>query len=183
MPIMTCSNRRKAKVALDLCNKGYNSVKKRHFYGVKLHAIGFSNPGTLPHMEYLQITPASVHDLPAQEVILGSLKQRNIFGDKAFRAKELDQAIKRNGGELLTPVVYQSNLQRFHRKRDQAADDLYSLMVSSIRQPIESFFNWLIEKTDIQRASKVRSSKGLLVHIFAKIAAAFITMVIDQKIN
>ena len=37
MPIMTCSNRRKAKVALLLCNKGYNAVKKRHFYGVKLH--------------------------------------------------------------------------------------------------------------------------------------------------
>jgi len=31
MPIMTCSNRRRAKVALDLCNKGYNSVKKRHY--------------------------------------------------------------------------------------------------------------------------------------------------------
>ncbi len=30
MPIMTCSNRRRAKVALNLCNKGYNAVKKRH---------------------------------------------------------------------------------------------------------------------------------------------------------
>jgi len=35
-------------------------------------------------------------------------------------------------------------------------------------------FNWLIEKTDIQTASKVRSTKGLLVHVFGKIAAAFI---------
>lgn len=183
MPIMTCSNRRKAKVALDLCNKGYNSVKKRHFYGVKLHAIGFSNPGTLPHVEYLQITPASVHDLTAQQEILSGFKNRIVIGDKAFRAKELDQTIKRNGGELLTPVVYQSNLQRFHRQRDRAADDLYSLMVSSIRQPIESLFNWIIEKTDIQRASKVRSSKGLLVHIFAKIAAAFITLIFEPKIN
>lgn len=179
MPIMTCSNRRKAKVAMDLCNKGYNSVKKRHFYGVKLHAIGFSNPGTLPHIEYLQITPASVHDLSAQQEILSEFKHRIIVGDKAFRAKELNEAIERNGGELLTPVVYQSNLQRFHRKRNQAADDLYSVMVSSIRQPIESFFNWIIEKTDIQRASKVRSSKGLIVHIFAKIAAAFITLIIN----
>jgi hypothetical protein len=33
-----------------------------------------------------------------------------------------------------------------------------------IRQPIESLFNWIIDKTDIQNASKVRSSKGLLVH-------------------
>ena len=41
MPIMTCSNKRKAKVTLELCNKGYSSVKKRHYYGLKLHAIGF----------------------------------------------------------------------------------------------------------------------------------------------
>ena len=183
MPIMTCSNRRKAKVALDLCNKGYNSVKKRHFYGVKLHAIGFSNPGTLPHIEYLQITPASVHDLIAQQEILSEFKNRIVVGDKAFRAKALDGAIKRNGGELLTPVVYQSNLQRFHRQRDRAADDLYSRMVSSIRQPIESLFNWIIEKTDVQRASKVRSSKGLHVHIFAKIAAALMALVIEPIFN
>lgn len=177
MPIMTCSNRRKAKVALILCNKGYNSVKKRHFYGVKLHAIGFREKGKLPFPEYLQITPASVHDLNAQRNILDQLPNRFIFGDKAFREKKLDAAVKENGGELLTPVVYQDNLQRFHRQRTKAADDIYSTMVSSIRQPIESFFNWLIEKTDIQRASKVRSYRGLLVHIFGKIAAAFISTI------
>ena len=31
---------------------------------------------------------------------------------------------------------------------------------------------WIIEKTDIQRASKVRSTQGLIVHVFGKIAAA-----------
>ncbi|NCD67848.1 transposase, partial [Mucilaginibacter sp. R11] len=31
--------------------------------------------------------------------------------------------------------------------------------------------------TDIQRASKVRSTKGLLIHVFGKIAAAFIYLV------
>lgn len=33
------------------------------------------------------------------------------------------------------------------RNRDQALNNLYSIAVSRIRQPIESFFNWLIEKT------------------------------------
>lgn len=180
MPIMTCSNRRRAKVALHLCNKGYNSVKKRHFYGVKLHAIGFQQPGGLPVIEYLQITPASEHDLSAQRNILDQLKGRVVFGDKAFRDKKLDKAVRDNGGDLLTPVVYQDNIQRALRKRNQAADDLYSLAVSSIRQPIESFFNWLIEKTDIQRAAKVRSANGLLVHIFGKIAAAYMVLVLDS---
>lgn len=180
MPIMTCSNRRKAKVALHLCNKGYNSVKKRHFYGVKLHAIGLHNPGGLPLMEYLFVTPASEHDLTAQRNILEQLKGRVVFGDKAFREKKLDQALKNNGGELLTPVVYQDNIQRALRQKTQAADDLYSVAVSSIRQPIESFFNWIIEKTDIQRAAKVRSHRGLLVHIFGKIAAALMALVINS---
>lgn len=55
----------------------------------------------------------------------------------------------------------------------------FSKTVSKIRQPIESFFNWLIEKTDIQRASKVRSTKGLLVHVFGKMAAAFIGLIFN----
>ena len=181
MPIMTCSNRRRAKVALDLCNKGYNSVKKRHYYGVKLHAISFLNPGSLPLPEYLQLTPASEHDLTAQRILLEQLTNRIIVGDKAFRDKKLDRVIRQNGGELLTPVVYQDNIQRALRERTKAADDLYSMAVSSIRQPIESWFNWIIEKTDIQRAAKVRSSKGLLVHIFGKIAAALIALAINSS--
>ena len=182
MPIMTCSNRRRAKVALDLCNKGYNSVKKRHYFGVKLHAISFLNPGSLPLPEYLQLSPASEHDLTAQRVTLEQLAGRAIVGDKAFRDKKLDRAIRENGGELLTPVVYQDDIQRALRQRTQAADDLYSAAVSSIRQPIESWFNWIIEKTDIQRAAKVRSSKGLLVHVFGKIAAALAALLLDTLI-
>lgn len=60
---------------------------------------------------------------------------------------------------------------------DKATNDLFSTAVSRVRQPIESLFNWLIQKTDIQRASKVRSSKGLLIHIFGKIDAAFINLI------
>jgi hypothetical protein len=62
---------------------------------------------------------------------------------------------------------------------DKAANDLYSTAVSKIRQPIEALFNWLIEKTDIQRASKVRSTKGLVVHIFGRIAAAYIFLIFN----
>ncbi|NMC39558.1 MAG: transposase, partial [Bacteroidales bacterium] len=52
--------------------------------------------------------------------------------------------------------------------------------VSKIRQPIEALFNWLIDKTDIQRASKVRSTKGLIVHIFGRIAAAYIFLIFNS---
>lgn len=178
MPIITCSNRRKAKVALELCNKGYNSVKQRHYYGVKLHAISSMNPGNLPLPEYLLLGPASEHDVSAQRVLLEGFQHRSIFGDKAFQDKKLDRALKNKDCQLFTPVAYQEDLTRALRKFTRAADDLYSAAVSSIRQPIESFFNWLIEKTDIQSASKVRSTQGLLVHVFGKIASAFIPTIL-----
>ena len=77
----------------------------------------------------------------------------------------------------MTPIKGAKGECQEIKKRDKAADDLFSVAVSRIRQPIESLFNWLIQKTDIQRASKVRSSKGLLVHIFGKIASAFINLI------
>lgn len=53
-----------------------------------------------------------------------------------------------------------------------SADRLYSAAVSRLRQPIESLFNWIQEKTGIECASKVRSFQGLLVHVFARLTAA-----------
>lgn len=182
MPIITCSNRRRAKVARDLCNKGYNAVKKRHYFGVKLHTLAFLRDGGLPLPEYLLLSPASEHDLSAQRVLLEQLVNRTIVGDKAFQDSKLDRAVGKNGSVVLTPVAYQDIIAKTLRPRTQAADDLYSAAVSSLRQPIESFFNWLIEKTDIQRASKVRSSNGLLVHVFGKIAAAFSALLIIRQI-
>ena len=64
------------------------------------------------------------------------------------------------------------------KQRIKAANDLLSTAVSLVRQPIEAIFNWLIEKTDIHRASKVRSTKGLMIHAFGRLATAFITLTI-----
>jgi hypothetical protein len=50
---------------------------------------------------------------------------------------------------------------------------LYTRFVSATRQqPIESLFNWLIQKTDLQNASRVRSSQGLEAHCYGKLAVA-----------
>ena len=63
------------------------------------------------------------------------------------------------------------------RARSRGSSYLFSQAVSKVRQPIESFSNWLNEKTEIQRASKVRATKGLLVHTFGKLAIALLTFV------
>ncbi|WP_217646396.1 hypothetical protein [Nitrosomonas sp. Nm34] len=47
-----------------------------------------------------------------------------------------------------------------------------STAVSRVRQPIKTLFAWIEEKTGIECASKVRSYKGLMAHVFGKLAAA-----------
>ena len=78
---------------------------------------------------------------------------------------------------MLTPLKGIKGQTKWEKQIDKAANDLFSKAVSSVRQPIESFFNWLIEKTDFWKASKVRSAKGLLVHVFGKIAAALFFLI------
>jgi hypothetical protein len=47
--------------------------------------------------------------------------------------------------QLLTPIKLIKGDSKEIRQYKKAADDLFSKAVSTIRQPIESFFNWLNE--------------------------------------
>ena len=173
MPIITCSGKRAGKVAPEITGKGYCSTKKLHYFGAKLHGIAFRGPGTLPLPEFFSLTKASEHDLNAVREILPHLYGRAVFGDKAYSDKNLNEALQReNGTCVYTPVKLIKGETEEIRQFKKAADKLYSTAVSRVRQPIESLFNWLNEKTEIQRASKVRSNKGLIVHVFGRIAAA-----------
>lgn len=81
--------------------------------------------------------------------------------------------------KMFTPVKAVKGTDERIRQFDKAANDLYSRAVSAVRQPVESLFNWFIEKTDIQRASKVRSTKGLILYVFGRIAAAYILTILN----
>jgi hypothetical protein len=181
MPIITCSGKRKAKVATEITDKGYCSTKSMYYFGCKLHALAFHNPKRVPFPEQIVITPASENDLNVFRQDWGKIPNRTFFGDKIYNDKAFfeDLAINVNS-TMLTPVKGVKGQPEVIKQRDKAADDLFSAAVSTIRQPIESLFNWLITKTDIQRASKVRSTKGLLVHVFGKIAAAYIYLVFNS---
>ena len=173
MPIITCSGRRKGKVAPQLTDKGYCSTKKLHYYGVKLHGMAFHRPGKLPLPELFILTQASEHDLNAFRHVLLQQLDRAFFADKAYANQELNEELQnKNDSFIYTPVKLVKGETQHRRQFKAAADQLFSAQVSRIRQPIESLFNWLIDKTDIQRASKVRSLQGLIVHVFGKIAAA-----------
>jgi len=177
MPIITCSGKRSGKVASEITDKGFCSTKGIYYYGLKLHLLGFRRIGTLPHPEQILFTPASVNDVTVFKEAWSGIENRTFFGDKIYFVNDLNEhMIKYLGSEMLSPVKGVKGMAEVIKKRIKAADDLFSTAVSRVRQPVEAIFNWLIEKTDIQKASKVRSTKGLMIHAFGRLAAAFISL-------
>jgi len=78
---------------------------------------------------------------------------------------------------MLTPVKAIKGQCEELKQRTKDFDALFSTAVSKVGQPIGAFFNWLNEKTNIQRAMKVISINGLLVHIYGKLAIAFLYLI------
>jgi len=151
-----------------------------YYNGLKLHALAFRRNTGLPFPEQMLITPASVNDLSVFKDAWSTIENRTYWGDKIYFNKEFFENLKQvYQSEMLTPVKAVKGQAECIRQRDKAADDLFSKAVSKVRQPIESLFNWLIEKTDFQRAGKVRSTNGLLVHVFGKLSAAFVYLIFN----
>lgn len=170
--IMAQRGRRfKAKVAPDLADpNGYCSTKNLYYYGAKVHVIGAYKKGSIPTPEYIGMTSAGVADRKAYEQILPTLDSMELFADKAYQIQN-EPLLAEGAVELFTPVKKKPG-----QKILESADKLLSTAISRIRQPVESFFNWVEEKTKIQMASKVRSAKGLIVHVFGRLAAAFFSL-------
>ena len=178
MPIVTCSGKRQGKVAREITNKSYCATKNLYYFGVKLHSLAFQHNKQLPHPESIIITGAAENDLTVFKENWAKIENRTFFGDKIYINKVFfEELYLENKSEMLTPVKSIKDQPIALKQWDSAFNFQYSKAVSAIRQPIEAFFNWLIEKTDIQRASKVRSLKGLKAHIFGKLAAAFLNFV------
>ena len=181
MPIITCSGKRIPKVATEIVNKGRCSSKGIYYHGLKLHALAFRRTGKLPFPEQLLVTSASENDLTVFKTSWSDIFNRTFWGDKIYYNNDFFNELEiKNNAVMLTPVKAIKGQTIQEKQRNKAADDLFSKAVSSVRQPIEAFFNWLIEKTDIQRASKVRSTKGLLVHVFGKMSASFIQLIFNS---
>lgn len=174
MPIVLAKAKRSegAKVSPEHANKGYCGSKDLFYYGVKLHIIGIDRDDTLPIPEYIALSPASYHDIAVFKQVAPELENCDVFGDKAYANVEENLLYKaHNNLQVATPVKLEKR-----QKRLDSADKLYSKAVSQIRQPIESLFNWLQEKTGIQVASKVRSSSGLMVHTFGRLTAGMLML-------
>ena len=170
-PIMLAARSRSshAKVASEICSKSYNATRKEWYYGVKLHAFVARHSGTLPTPCALMVSTASEHDLHAAKQIMESCQPVQggiLYADKAYCDNAWKEELKSKYSVVLcTPIKKQ-------RGDAISSGDSYSSFVSAMRQPVESFFNWLSARTGIQSASRVRSLSGLLTHIFGRIAMA-----------
>jgi hypothetical protein len=181
MPIITCSGKRSPRVALEITDKSYCSTKNMYYHGLKLHALAFWQKGGLPFPESFVVTQASENDLNVFKQNWAQIEGRTFWGDKIYHdVPYFDELAKTKKSIMYIPVKGIKGVPDVINQRDRAANDLYSRAVSKIRQPIESLFNWLIQKTEIQRASKVRSTQGLIVHVFGRIAAAFIYLIFNS---
>ena len=158
----------KARVARQIASKGWCASKNMWYYGVKVHIVAKQAHKGLPKPDYISLTGAADHDLSALRPLLPYLHHGTVYGDKIYANQTLrDTLYERQNLSFYTPIK---------KKKGQdimpAADQVLSRTVSRTRQPIESLFQWIDEKTDIQKACKVRSYQGLLVHVFGRIAAA-----------
>jgi len=174
LPITVANSRRssKAVTASELCDKGYCASKGMYYYGVKLHVLAQSQYKTIPSAALLTLSSASEHDLAIAKQFLDDVKNIDIFADKAYKNKTWENHMEsHNNVEILMPIKLKKG-----QKRLDSADRLLSSAISQVRQPIESFFSWLQRKTRIQHASNVRSTKGLISFIYARIAAAYISV-------
>lgn len=169
MPIIMAKAQRSgsAKVARELANKGYNATKNTYYYGVKLHILGIHQPWRLPLPDYIGLTGASEADINMLKEIAWEIYDTSIYADKAYIDSLLSQTLAEQGSTLHTPVKKQRG-----QKNLFLFQEALSTIVSQVRQPIESLFNWIQQKTGIHIASQVRSTQGLLVHVFGKMAAA-----------
>lgn len=177
MPIMVAKGARSytAKVANEICDRGVCASKGMTYYGLKLHILAFARKLKLPIPEYIGISPASNHDLTVFKPIFERLFNRAIYADKIYGKQDFQEwLLENNNIEILTPVKRKKG-----QKELTAEQKAFSRAVSKVRQPIEALFGWIIDKTGIQNASKVRSVNGLMTHVFGRLAAAMMILCLD----
>ena len=169
VPVMLARGTRanRGRVAFGLADTGFCATKQEHYRGVKLHFIAVRRIQRVPLPEKIHLSPASQHDLSALREVSPSLPAGcGLFADKAYFHRDTEAACKERGWFLVAAY------KRHRHETEKDVPTLYNRFVSMIRQPLESLFNWLIQRTDLQNASRVRSSQGLKVHCYGKLAVA-----------
>jgi len=174
-PVMLAQNGHaySAKVAREIADVGYCAAKKTYFHGVRLHCIAERRFLKLPDPTQIWLVEASAHDLTAAKEQYLELPNTTLIADLAYPETEFELSLKTQNTCLLTGCKKPKgkDLTKFEKYHNR--------LISKFRQPIESLFNWINEKTQIQTASKVRSADALMIHCWGKLAVAFFLLVFN----
>jgi Transposase DDE domain len=176
MPIILARSSRSdgARVAREVADKGYCPSKNLWYHGIKLHAIVAKGHHCLPRLFACELSSASEHDVQSLRRQIDELTHADVYGDRAYFYHDLDEQCAKEQTTIwaVKPRVKgQPILPTDERLRNTS--------ISRMRQPIESWFNWLQQKTAIESASKVRSTKGLIIHTLGRMAAALIALIFN----
>jgi hypothetical protein len=80
-----------------------------------------------------------------------------LFADKAYHHAATETEFKERGSFLVASST------RHRNELESNVPMLSNRLVATMRQPWESLFNGLIQRTDLQNAARVRSRQGLRV--------------------
>jgi hypothetical protein len=161
----------RAHVGREIADIGYCAAKKTRFHGVRLHLIAQRRTNCLPLPTQVWLCGAAHHDSKAFIEQQPALPTTELFGDLAYPTPEIIPHLQQQQTRLVAP-------QKKPKGKELPLDEkYYNRLVRRIRPPIESLFNWIHEKTQIQRASKVRSTEALMIHCWGKLAVAFFLLV------
>jgi hypothetical protein len=162
-----------ARVGREVADIGYCAAKKTRFHGVRLHWIAQRRTNRLPLPSQVWLCAASHHDSKAFIGQQPEVASTELFGDLAYPTPEIISHLKEQHTRLVAP-------QKKPKGKELTKDEsYYNRLVRRVLQPIESLFNWVQEKTQIQRASKVRSTDALMIHCWGKLAVAFFLLVFN----
>ncbi len=175
MPVMLAQNGHAytARVARELADVGYCAAKRTYFHGVRLHCIAEKRFTRLPSPSQIWLCEASHHDSTAAREQHLELPNTTLIADLAYPETGFEESLNRQNTHLLVGCkkTKGKDLTKFEKYHNR--------LISKFRQPIESLFNWIEEKTHIQKASKVRSANALMIHCWGKLAVAFFLLVFN----
>lgn len=162
-----------ATVAREWAEVGYCASKKLYFHGLRLHLIAQRRAGALPLPQQLWLREASCADVRSVKEQAVAVPQATMLGDRAYADGAWQAELAAQGTQLVTP-----------RKKPKGQvlsppERQYNRCVSRLRQPVESWFHWCQHHTGLQDASTVRSTEGLLIHCFGKLAFAFLLLLFN----
>jgi hypothetical protein len=145
---------------------GYNSTKRRWFFGYKLHVLATADGVILNYT----LTGADVHDGPASEDLLFDVPGRTVLGDKAYYAKPRLDELKDHGVTVLC--------KRQKNYKDQLPPDA-ARFVDHYRQRIESINSQLTEQFGADR-SRAKTAAGFRARLRSKLLGHVLCVYINR---